>query len=96
MVKNVTAYDDWNKLTNKEKYYLVDKVWLNNMKEGRGIRKAIINNFKNKFAYQNCIVKVEFRWYGLYNFGIFVTIKKGNKIRIPRKFDIFFVEKEFI
>lgn len=96
MVKHIVTYSDWNKLSEKEKYYLVDNIWLNDMKEGKNIRRFIINDFKKKFNYRNYFVNIEFRWYGLYNLGIFVTIKKGCKVRLPRKFDIFFVEKEYI
>lgn len=96
MVNNVTDYNQWTNLSEKEKYYIVDNIWLNNMKEGRGIRRAILNGFKDKYGKQKGIFDIKFRWYGLYNFDIFVTIKKGYKIRLPHKFDIFFVEKKHI
>jgi len=95
MVKNVKTYKQWKKLSHDEKVDIENEIWAPDYIKGQEIRKEILDEFRSRYANKEAIEKVEFRLYK-YLLGIFVTIKKGYKARLPKKFDIFFVEKEYI
>lgn len=95
MAKNVAIYEEWKKLSWDQKVDIENEIWAVDFKKGVGIRKAILNDFKRKYANQKGILKIRFGWYK-YILRIIVTIEKGYKLRLPHKFDIFNVERESV
>ena len=92
MTASISTYDKWVRLSQSQKVEVVNNVWAPEYKKGKSIRKAILSEFKKKYAKRG-VKKVEFREYK-YLLGIFVTVEKGCAIRLPRRFDIFFVQKQ--
>ena len=92
MIASVNTYDEWVRMSKSQKVSVVNDIWAPEYKEGTVIRKAILHEFKKQYA-KWCVKGVEFREYK-YLLGICVIVEKGCAIKLPRRFDIFFVQKK--
>ncbi|MFA5858527.1 MAG: hypothetical protein WC955_05630 [Elusimicrobiota bacterium] len=101
MLNKDITYEQWKNLSWRQKQDLINNYFWPTMyhagiDHNNNVIKGILNEFKEKIKGKSSMIRnIEMRWERTYFLEIFVTMKKGYKIRLPHKFDIFFIYKEY-
>ena len=79
----------WRKLSFQEKLDIKNHQWSQYDKQvGSELREEILKEFKEKLKHKiDDIKEIEFGWAGFDVLFIWVTIKPGKKVRLPRVYD---------